>query len=56
MSIFQNLDALLLRDARAREYFAELSAYAKESAIDRAKEIRTYIDLTQIVELYGLRG
>jgi len=53
MSIYQNLDALLRNDARSRDYFADLPTLSKENVKKRAEEIRSYMELMQIVELYG---
>ncbi|MDR0395732.1 MAG: hypothetical protein LBH66_00345 [Oscillospiraceae bacterium] len=52
MSIYQNLDALLSRDPRAREYFARLPDYAKESVREHARDIRSWTELRTFLDNY----
>jgi len=50
MSIYQNLDGLLARDSRAREYFNKLPNYAQDSMRERANNIHTWPDLQTYAE------
>ena len=50
MSVFQNLDGLLARDSRAREYFEKLPTYAQESMRERANNIHSWPDLRTYAE------
>lgn len=52
MSIYQNLDALLSSDSRAREYFVRLPNYAKESIREHSRDIRSWTELRTFTENY----
>jgi hypothetical protein len=52
MSIYQNLDALLSRDARAYDYFSKLPDYAKDSVREHARDIRSWTELRTFLDNY----
>ena len=52
MSIYQDLDALLNGDHRARDYFAKLPPYARESAREHASDIRSWTELRMFTETF----